>query len=30
MSKENLERDEENDDNDWLNPGQRREMLDQM
>ncbi|KAF0537274.1 hypothetical protein F8M41_008441 [Gigaspora margarita] len=30
MSKENLERDEENDDNDWLNAGQRREMLDQM
>ncbi|KAF0529906.1 hypothetical protein F8M41_012521 [Gigaspora margarita] len=30
MSKENLERDEENDDNDWMNPGQRREMLDQM
>ena len=30
MSKENLERDEENNDNDWLNPGQRREMLDQM
>ncbi|CAG8729983.1 7606_t:CDS:1, partial [Ambispora leptoticha] len=29
MSKENLERDRDNDDNDWLNPGQREEMLDQ-
>ncbi|CAG8840647.1 32120_t:CDS:1, partial [Gigaspora margarita] len=30
MSKENLERDEENDDNSWINPDKRREMLDQM
>ncbi|RIB00552.1 hypothetical protein C2G38_2233882 [Gigaspora rosea] len=30
MSKKNLERDRDNDDNDWLNPGQREEMLDQM
>ncbi|KAF0511658.1 hypothetical protein F8M41_018240 [Gigaspora margarita] len=27
MSKENLERDRDNDDNDWINPGQREEML---
>ncbi|CAG8559872.1 42298_t:CDS:2 [Gigaspora margarita] len=30
MSKKNLERDRDNDDNDWLNPGQRQNMLDQM
>ncbi|CAG8488019.1 4334_t:CDS:2, partial [Acaulospora morrowiae] len=29
MSKHNLERDKMNDDNDWLNPGQRDDMLDQ-
>ncbi|KAF0435109.1 hypothetical protein F8M41_004822 [Gigaspora margarita] len=27
MSKENLERDRDNDDNDWINSGQRQEML---
>ncbi|KAF0332833.1 hypothetical protein F8M41_019364 [Gigaspora margarita] len=27
MSKENLERDRDNDDNDWINPGQQEEML---
>ncbi|RIB18264.1 hypothetical protein C2G38_2185154 [Gigaspora rosea] len=30
MSKKNLERDRDNDDNDWLNPGQQEKMLDQM
>ncbi|CAJ0645369.1 6375_t:CDS:2 [Entrophospora sp. SA101] len=30
LSREKLERDEENDDNDYMNPGQRQEMLDQM
>ncbi|CAJ0754208.1 16029_t:CDS:2, partial [Entrophospora sp. SA101] len=29
LSREKLERDEENDDNDYMNPGQRQEMLDQ-
>ncbi|KAF0437761.1 hypothetical protein F8M41_004352 [Gigaspora margarita] len=28
MSKENLERDRDNDDNNWLNPGQQEELLD--
>ncbi|CAG8744280.1 22838_t:CDS:2 [Cetraspora pellucida] len=30
LSRENLEREEENDDNDYRNPGEQQEMLDQM